>query len=188
MKKHLIYIILFFTLLSCNTFNNNTKDENEKKIINKPSEQTNQTQWTEADKQELFNELNPIISKYKKLGQEFANIYVKKITERLTPAQVQNANKAVINVIFNEALLATSPGWNNDSKNNFIKDCIKGAKTKGFRKNVDTYCECIFEKLSAQYPNPLIADIKSPEDTLVKYFSKKCIVEIMIKELKKLKI
>ena len=197
MKAQIKYLPLILILLSCNSGNNKTEDNIAKNEVEKLVEQDGQSIWTETKKQELCAEINAeyllIIDKYGELGQEFADIYVEKIMDRFTPTQAQSRSLTETAEIIDEALMATSPGWTDEAKNNFMKFCRQGmenswgvAKTQEARKNVDTYCECVFEKLKLHYPNELIADVKSQGDTLVKYYGTKCMSAMIIDGMKEL--
>tara|TARA_B100000787_G_C16137027_1_gene270165 strand:+ start:291 stop:626 length:336 start_codon:yes stop_codon:yes gene_type:complete len=110
-----MFFLVLLALLSCN----NSKKNGEMKNKGLKIPQNIQSYWLESEKQEIYTELNPIIEQYGILGQEFADILAKKISNSLTPKQYYYLSETELNKIFNQALMETKPGWTNKSKENF---------------------------------------------------------------------
>lgn len=179
-----MFFLVIYALFSCN----NSKKNEEIKNIDLKISQNIQSYWLESEKQEIYTELNPIIEYYGILGQEFADILVKKISDSLTPTQYSDLSETELNKIFNQALMETKPGWTNKSKENFINSCYQNLAsietTTKQSDNIYKICKCTFNKIIEYYPNPLIGDLKSQQDTIVSHFTTKCLSEIIIQGIK----
>ncbi|MCF8374000.1 MAG: hypothetical protein K9H64_20425 [Bacteroidales bacterium] len=182
-RIQLIFITFMIIFAGCNY---KTKVESGSNSTEKGEVLGKENNWTDSELKELYDLWSPVVNKYGNLGQEFVDIYVANLTSKYSYSNALNASKEDLSQLYNKSLKSTSPGWDDGSKERFIIDCVESLEFQGITKNTQELCECVFENISSYYINPLIADVLSPNDSMIGYYSKHCIKSMTIKEFDKL--
>jgi len=171
----LIFIIVFI-LSFCKNKTNNDSDYDRTQDTTKVL-----SNWTKSQKNELINEMIPLMKTYGELGEEFCYIYINKICTQFSYNEALRQPAETFNKLFNESLEETSPGWSLEAKINLITACKKTAIQNGMKEKIaDEYCNCVMEEIVKEYKNPLISDIKSQKDTIIQTIKSGCLAKVVL--------
>jgi hypothetical protein len=189
MKKFFVVLFIVIVIWGCTNENikRDLKDDNPKYSKFDVSFQDSIPKWTESEKQELNDMMqpmiNPIIEKYGKLGKEFGDIYLSQIKSKFTWKSFSNVTKSELAEVFIQSINKTSPGWSFEAINNCKSSCIKNFGKQGITKNLDEFCDCFCQKVQNNYKNYLVANVMSQYDTITNNLASECMLEVAKKHM-----